>query len=216
MQRCLAVLLVVALVAGIDRPPEPPVVFFNGKDLTGWQGLEKYWSVKDGALVGSTAPDGLRFNTFLCSRQQFGDFELSFRVRLSGPAANSGVQVRSAVFDQEHFAVKGPQCDMGQQYWGSLYGEHFGGEPDANGLDKGGMMQAAAPELVRKTLKEGDFNDYAIRCVGKRVTITLNGQTTVDGEFPTIPDRGIVAFQIHGGPAMEVVFKDIQFKDLSR
>ena len=28
------------------------VSIFNGKDLTGWKGLEGFWSVKDGAIVG--------------------------------------------------------------------------------------------------------------------------------------------------------------------
>src|SRR5437763_17155393 len=27
---------------------------FNGKDLTGWEGLEGAWKVQDGAIVGST------------------------------------------------------------------------------------------------------------------------------------------------------------------
>ena len=31
--------------------------FFNGKNLDGWEGIEKYWSVKDGAIVGYTAED---------------------------------------------------------------------------------------------------------------------------------------------------------------
>src|SRR5207247_2615891 len=49
--------------------------FFNGKDLTGWEGLTQYWTVKDGALIGAS-PDGLKFNTFLCSKKKYGDFEL--------------------------------------------------------------------------------------------------------------------------------------------
>src|SRR5262249_56009636 len=90
--------------------------------------LSKYWSVKAGALVGNTHPDGLKFNTFLCSKKKYGDFELFFKVRLRGKGwpGNSGVQVRSEGFDRKHFAVKGPQCDIGAEYWGSLYGEHFG------------------------------------------------------------------------------------------
>src|SRR5262249_44494795 len=103
------------------------------------------------------------------------------------------------------FAVGGPQCDIGQIYWGSLYGEHFGG-----------MMKAAPKDLVRKVLKEKDFNDYHIRCVGKRVTIKLNGETTVDDEFPKMPNEGIIAFQLHSGPPMEVTFRNIRFKDLSK
>src|SRR5438552_671246 len=105
---------------------------FIDKDLTGWEGLiAEHWSYKDSALVG-LAPQGLKFNTFLCSKKKYGDFELKFQVWLIGKNANSGVQIRSAIFDHQHFAVKGPQCDMGQVYWASLYGEHFGGKKDKN------------------------------------------------------------------------------------
>src|SRR5712692_9660913 len=86
--------------------------FFNGKDLEGWEGLKEYWSVQDGAIVGAT-PNGLKFNTFLCSKKMYKDFELSFQVRLKDGKGNSGVQIRSEVFDPEKFAVKGPQCDIG-------------------------------------------------------------------------------------------------------
>lgn len=177
--------------------------FFNGQNLEGWQGLERYWSVKEGAIVGSTEPSGIPFNTFLCSKKQYGDFELSFKVRLKGGRGNSGVQVRSEIFDKEKFAVKGPQCDIGDVYWGSLYGEHFGG-----------MMKAADKNVVTRVLKKDDFNDYFIRCVGKHVIIKLNGETTVDQEFPNLPPTGIIAWQLHSGGPMEVTFKDIRFKAL--
>ncbi len=178
-------------------------VFFNGKDLTGWRGLTQYWKVVDGAIVGSTEPNGLKFNTFLCSEREYGDFELSFQVRLKNGQGNSGVQIRSEIFDKEKFAVRGPQCDIGQIYWGSLYGEHFGG-----------MMQAAPKDLVAKAVKPADFNHYHIRCVGKHVTIKINGVTLVDGEFPKMPDKGIIAWQLHSGGPMEVIFKDIQFREI--
>lgn len=177
--------------------------FFNGQNLEGWQGLERYWSVKDGAIVGSTEPSGITFNTFLCSKKQYGDFELSFKVRLKGGKGNSGVQIRSEIFDKEKFAVKGPQCDIGDVYWGSLYGEHFGG-----------MMKAADKETVTRVLKKDDFNDYYIKCVGKHVTIKINGAVTVDQEFPNLPPTGIIAWQLHSGGPMEVVFKDIRFREL--
>src|SRR5689334_6352666 len=80
--------------------------FFSGKDLSGWEGLEPYWKVQDGAIVGSTGPDGGKFNTFLCSKKTYKDFELSFQVKLTGKGwtGNSGVQIRSEVFDREHMA----------------------------------------------------------------------------------------------------------------
>jgi hypothetical protein len=180
--------------------------FFNGKDFEGWEGLMDYWSVKDGAIVGTAPADGLKFNTFLCSKKKFKDFELTFQIRLKDGKGNSGVQIRSEIFDREHFAVKGPQCDIGDVFWGSLYGEHFGG-----------MMQQAPKDVVAKVLKKDDFNDYYIKCVDKHVTIKLNGEVTVDNDFAKMPEDGILGWQMHAGyPAMEVTFKNIKFKDLTK
>lgn len=195
---CSSILVLVVAVPGQEKGD-----FFNGKDLAGWRGLTQYWKVVDGAIVGSTEPNGLKFNTFLCSEREYGDFELSFQVRLKNGRGNSGVQIRSEIFDKEKFAVRGPQCDIGEGYWGSLYGEHFGG-----------MMQAAPKELIAQAVKPAEFNHYFIRCVGKHVTIRINGETMVDGEFPKMPDKGIIAWQLHAGGPMEVTFKDIQFREI--
>jgi hypothetical protein len=199
------VLAVAALVSLALHGPaqEDKGDFFNGKDLAGWEGLTQYWKVQDGAIVGSTFPDGLKFNTFLCSKKKYRDFELKFQVRLKDGKGNSGIQIRSEVFEPKTFAVKGPQCDIGAQYWGSLYGEHFGG-----------MMQAAPKDVVAKAVKPSEFNEYHIRCVGKHVTIKLNGAVTVDGDFPKMPDEGIIAWQLHSGGAMEVTFRDIEFREI--
>src|SRR5258708_2427383 len=143
--------------------------FLGGKDLEGWEGLKQHWSVKDGALVGTTYPDGNSFNTFLCSNKNYKDFELKFQVKLQGKGwpGNSGVQVRSKIIDTEdgrkHFAVSDPQCDMGDVYWGSLYGEEFGG-----------MMKQAPEDLVNKVPNKQHINDYPIQIVGEHATINLN------------------------------------------
>ncbi|HZZ82370.1 MAG TPA: DUF1080 domain-containing protein [Gemmataceae bacterium] len=205
MQRLIGLFAIGVLFAIPAAQAGEPEDFFNGKDLSTFEGLIKdYWSVKDGAIVGSTAPKGINFNTFLCSKKKYKDFELKFQVKLA-KQGNSGIQIRSHIHNKEKFAVTGPQCDMGGPYWGSLYGENFGG-----------MMKAADAKLVKEVLKEGAFNDYDIKCVGKHVTIKLNGKTTVDGDFAKMPDEGIIAFQIHGGPSMDVTFKNIYFRDLNR
>jgi hypothetical protein len=213
MRYTLLLALAGALVpaAPADKPSAAPgdrvsaSDFFNGTNLDGWEGLLKYWSVKDGALVGYT-PEDPKFNTFLCSKKKYGDFELRFKVRLKDGVGNSGVQIRSKIINQERFAVGGPQADIGQGYWGSLYGEAFGG-----------MMKQSPPDLVKKVVKQSDFNDYSIKCVGKHVTIKVNGETMVDGDFPKMPDEGIIAWQLHAGfNSMEVTFKDIRFKDLGK
>ena len=178
-------------------------VFFNGKDFEGWEGLFEFWTVKDQAIIGAT-PKGLKFNTFLCSKKKYGDFELKLQVKMN-KTGNSGIQIRSQIHNAKTFAVAGPQCDMGDPYWwGCLYGEEFGG-----------MMKAADKEIVKKALKSEQFNDYYIRVVGKHVTIKLNGQTTVDDDFPKMADTGIIAWQLHAGGPMEVIFKNIQFTPIA-
>jgi hypothetical protein len=192
-------MLAVALMASPNSVQSgEKAVFFNGKDFEGWEGRMEFWSVKDGVITGKT-PDNHKFNTFLCSKQKYGDFELKFQVKMT-KNGNSGVQIRSEIVDKKTFAVAGPQADMGGPYWGSLYGERFGG-----------MMKAADATLVKKTVKEEDWNDYYIKTVGKHITIKLNGETMVDGDFPKAADTGIIAWQLHAGPSMEVSFRNIQF-----
>lgn len=177
--------------------------FFNGRDLSGWKGLPPLWSVRDGTIVGSSRPDGIKFNTCLVSNKQYADFELKCKVKLSGSeAANSGIQIRSQVVDAKQYKVVGAQCDIGQAYWGSLYGEGTG------------MMRQADKDVVAKALKGGDCNELYVRCVRRRVTIKLNGETTVDEVFPRLPARGVIGWQLHGGKGFEVVIRDIEFKEL--
>jgi hypothetical protein len=192
---------------------QSPSAFFNGKDFNGWEGLEQYWSVKDGALIGMHK--GLKFNTFLCSKRKYANFELKFQVKLTGGGANSGVQVRSKIINDKTFAVGGPQCDMGDNYWASLYGEHYSPDQGIAASVAGGMMKAADAKVVKRVLKAGEFNDYYIKCVGEHVTIKLNGEITVDAGFPKMPRDGIIAWQLHAGGPMEVVFRNIRFKELS-
>ncbi len=213
MRFVIALALVGLMLVATGTRAEKPSAPFVDKDLSAWEGLKEFWTVQDGALVGA-CPKGLKFNTFLCSRKKYKNFELKFQVRLKDGTGNSGVQIRSRIRDgkeaMEQFAVEGPQCDIAVGYWGSLFGEHFYGKKPGDHQ----MMKAAPKEVIERVLKKADFNDYHIKCVGKHVTIKLNGATTVDDDFPGMHDEGIIAWQIHSGPPMEVVFKDIAFMEL--
>ena len=196
-------LLAVPAANRADEPKASP--FFDGKTLEGWEGQPGWWTVQDGAIVGSYTDKVLKHNTFLWSKKKYKDFELHFQIRLKNGMGNSGVQVRSDILDKDLYTATGPQCDIGQNYWGSLYGENFGG-----------MMKASNFDEVKKVLKPDDFNDYYIKVVGKHVTIRLDGLTTIDDDFEKMPDEGRIGWQMHAGfDYMEVTFKDIEFKDLS-
>lgn len=167
-----------------------------------WEGLSEFWKINGATVTGASPADGLKFNTFLCSKKKYKDFELKMQIRLKDGKGNSGIQIRSKIINMEKFAVGGPQCDIGANYWGSLYGEQFGG-----------MMKEADKNKINKVLKNEDFNDYHIKVVGKHVTIKVNGETAVDQEFEKLPDEGIIAFQLHAGGPMEVTFRNIEFKE---
>src|SRR5262245_23761127 len=69
---------------------------FNGKDLTGWEGNPKLWSVKNGTITGVTGSDPdnkISHNTFLVwTNGTVGDFELRLTYRIE--KGNSGIQYR--------------------------------------------------------------------------------------------------------------------------
>jgi serine/threonine protein kinase len=183
--------------------------FFNGKDLTGWEGLASIWGVEKGAIVG-TSISGWSVNTFLCSKRKYRDFDLKFEVRRKHGTGNSGVQFRSQLIDRTKFTVKGPQCEIDSAAFdfppGSLLSE-----PDPKPF----AIRSPRDEIARK-YRDTDFNAYHIRCVGKHVTIEVNGVTAVDRTLANLPDEGIIAWQMHGRrPPWEITFRNIEFTDLS-
>jgi len=180
------------------------VPLFNGRDLTGWTGDPALWSVADGAILGSTeaCKTPLKHNTFLATEKTYRNFVLRVSFKLRNH--NSGVQVRSRQYPD--YVVRGYQPDIAAaRYTGILYEE--GGR---------GILADVDPKEVAKHLKADDWNEYAITCDGPRITIVLNGFTTVDytEKKADAPQEGIIALQLHVGPAMQVRFKDIAIKEL--
>ena len=93
---------------------------FNGKDLTGWTGDDRLWSVKDGAIIGSTKNATIEQNSFLSYEKSYGDFILRVKAKLDNH--NSGIQFRGEQL--ENYAVAGYQADIAEQtYYGMLYEE---------------------------------------------------------------------------------------------
>src|ERR1039457_7144151 len=204
---------------------------FNGKDLTGWEGNPKLWSVKDGAITGqTTAENPAKGNTFLIwTNGTAADFELRGSCRLvPGDAkgfANSGVQYRSKVVDPANWVVGGYQADMeaGKTYTGILYEERFRGIMAERGQkvvwdndDKkqvvGSVGDAAA---IEASIKKGDWNDYVIIAKGNHLQQFVNGKQTIDVVDEDEAKRamsGVLALQLHAGPPMMAQFKNIRIK----
>jgi hypothetical protein len=96
---CLLLLFIAADEKTKDLPPfEPGEAIFNGKDLTGWEGDARLWSVRNGVLRGETTVEkAAAHNTFLIWRGgKTRDFVLKFKFHIRD--GNSGVQYRSQEF----------------------------------------------------------------------------------------------------------------------
>jgi hypothetical protein len=190
-----------ALVAYLASRAQVPMLatadnvkrFFNGRDLTGWQGESSLWSVEDGQIVGRTK--GLAENSFLRSDLAFGDFRLRVQVKLLRNEGNSGIQFRSEALDDG--LVKGYQADMGPGWWGKLYEEHGRG-----------LLSAQSGETHLKP----DWNTYEIQAIGSKLRTWLNGQPCVNLEDTGGARRGIFALQLHAGGPTEVRFKDFEIE----
>jgi hypothetical protein len=182
--------------------PEQFRRLFNGKDLSGWVTPEdkSLFAVLDGEIVGRTKGD-LKKNEFLVTEKRYGDFVLKAKVKYKN--GNSGIQFRSKRADDG--VVSGPQADVAEGFWGLLYEE------------KGrGILERYPEEKANQLVKKDDWNEFVITAKGQHVTIDLNGTRVIDREDPIFDKEGIIALQVHVGPAMEVRFKDIEIKELGR
>lgn len=183
------------------------VSLFDGKTLAGWKGRTELWKVDGETLVGSSKPAGINFNTFLISEKEYGDFILKLEFKFS--EGNSGVQFRSRrIGDAEQHRVSGYQADIGEGYHGALYDE----------ARRNRLLKTPEKLTVQKAFKKGEWNEYEIRAKGEEITLILNGTTTSvyqEGERE-IARKGIIALQLHGGPPMEIRFRNIRIKPLDR
>src|SRR5438552_3544730 len=101
------------------------IAIFNGKDLTWWEGLEGFWSVKDGAITAHETKETSKQTFLVFKGANVSDFELRIKYKFVTPDGNSGIQFRSKLLDPKTFRVGGYQADFDAKggYDGSVYDE---------------------------------------------------------------------------------------------
>ena len=200
---------------------------FNSKDLYGWSGND-IWKVENGAITAEIkAGKSLKKNEFLYFNEKLSDFDLSLKYKITGPSANSGIQIRSVKGKDGHAA--GYQCDLdnGQTWLGRIYDEHARGLIVERGTlttiaqdGKKHVFPFRDAKKLKSIAKQNDWNTYKIIARGNRIEIHINGvhfSTLEDYQQGQADLEGLLALQIHSGkgPA-QVFFKDISLKRLSR
>jgi hypothetical protein len=180
---------------------------FDGKTFQGWEGeTNKTFRIEEGAIVGGNLREPIPRNEFLCTDRSYTNFVLKLQFKLlGGEKANAGVQIRTQRIPNHHEVI-GYQADMGDGWWGSLYDESR----------RNRILAKADAEEVDKVLKRNDWNEYVIRCEGKRVRLWINGYQTVD--YTELDDaleqHGIIGLQIHSGPPSEAWYREIYIQEL--
>jgi hypothetical protein len=187
---------------------------FDGETLNGWtqnNGTATY-EVRDGVIVGRSVLKSP--NSFLCTNQTYGDFELEFEVKCG--AINSGVQIRSLQNDaiaKGH--VQGPQVEIehspGQS--GYLYGEAYSGWRSPEPKSKDPKVNA------HSIFKNDEWNHYRIVARGARIQTTLNRQLIADLDDPESFEQfpnGLIGLQVHSHPVadVEIEWRNIRIRKI--
>jgi HEAT repeat protein len=168
--------------------------FFNGEDLSGWEGNDTYWRFQNNAIA-ATSDTQIPRNEFLWSEIEVRDFYLVVDVKLEPATANAGVQFRSKKVD-EHGQASGYQGDIGQDVWGRLYHEHGRGKLDWT-------------DRAESAVKPGEWNRFEILAVGPAIWTSINGTLGVAFLDPAGEDErtGKIALQLHAGAPQTVHYR---------
>ncbi len=197
------------------------VPMFNGRDLTGWQGLVgnpltrakmspaelarlqeeankkmlENWSVKDGCIWFSGKGDNL------CSVKEYGDFELLVDWKIT-KGGDSGIYLRGS-----------PQV----QIWDTSRTE-VGAQVGSGGLYNN--QKNPSKPLVVADNPVGEWNSFRILMIGEKVSVWLNGILVVDDvvlenywdrSIPIFP-KGPIELQAHG---TNLAFRDIYVREIN-
>lgn len=204
----LTLFATVPLLSAADAPKPKSTTLFDAKTFTGWEGdTTKTFRIQDGCVVGGSLSSPVPRNEFLCTTRNYTNFVLRVEFKLlGGPKANAGIQIRTKRIPNHH-EVSGYQADMGDpSWWGCLYDESR----------RNKVLAKSDSAAVNKVLKRDDWNEYVIRCEGRRIQLFLNQLKTVDytEPDPAIPDFGVIALQIHGGPPSEAWYRNVTIEEL--
>jgi 3-keto-disaccharide hydrolase len=194
-----------------DAPPSDAIVLFDGKDLSKWEGGEK-WKIEDG--VATVRGSGIQ------TKQPFGDCQL--HVEWASPEKVSGSgqgRGNSGIYFMGHYEIQVLDSFNNQTY------------PDGSA----GSLYKQSPPLVNACRKPGEWQSYDIIFTAPRfkdgklakpgyVTVLHNGilvqnHTEIEGTtswdhapaYEPHADKMPLQLQDHGNP---VRYRNIWIREL--
>lgn len=180
---------------------EKPVVLFNGKDLSGWKGNDKYWSVQDGAIVGrNSAENAPKASTYLISDKKYRAFRLIFEGKLVTSEMHSGMAIWGAPVEKEgdphSYTGHLVMFPSGWGFW-DLYRR--------NGIYKDDGR-------AKKAGRQHEWNQMEILAQPPRIRFAVNGELAADwtDPKPELCVEGPLGLQLHSNKTpQEVHFRGL-------
>jgi hypothetical protein len=237
----LSLVASVASMAQGQDATKPSKSLFNGTDLSGWDGDPRFWRVEAGELVGETTESNkAEKNTFLIYRGgEFGDFDMQFKYQVTN--YNSGIQYRSTELGkwsiggyQSDFEAQHHKSDKGSidKFSGMFFDEQgrmFMGQRGQSVIVRSNPENPKKPKLevigtigdpveLEKKISRDGWNEMRVVARGFTFAHIINGQLmsmAIDEDKVSRKASGLIAIQLHSGPAMKIRIKDLTLRDLS-
>lgn len=210
----------VAEAPDLDGQPPAPLTprvllpefreLFDGKSLDGWtqRGGQAEFRVEEGAIVGKTriaTP-----NSFLCTAEEFGDFELELEFKLDNDRLNSGVQIRSSSRPEyKNGRVHGYQVEIdptSRGWTGGIYDE----------ARRGWLYPVKNKPEAQSAFRLGQWNKMRVVAQGNSIKTWIN-EIAVADLVDDVSPKGFVALQVHSSNEvmpMEIRWRNIRIKTL--
>ena len=161
------------------------VSLFDGQSLTGWVGNKSSYLVKEGMIVIEPKGGG---GGNLYTEKEYGNFILRFEFQLT-PGANNGLGIHAplegdAAYVGKEFQILDNEAEkyaglQTYQYHGSLYG-----------------VMSAKRGFLRPT---GEWNQQEVRINHPNVTVILNGEVILEGNYLEASQSGTLDKKEHPG-----------------
>lgn len=197
--------------------------------LAGWvrKGGQATYRVEGNELIGSCVLNTP--NTFLCSEKTYGDFILEYDFKVD-PRLNSGVQIRSEVFDKDaiiRWNGKDIKVPAGRVHG---YQVEIDPEPTRDRWWSAGLYDEARRDWLfpgilggdakaftaqgRTLFKQGQWNHVRIEAIGDRIRTWFNGTPCADIR-DNMTLRGLIGLQVHGiGSDQSKVGAEVRWRNL--
>ena len=199
----------------VASPPKPGGPLLNGKDLAGWTAIFKDGDAQADDEFSITSKGVLalrraRHEGYLKTEKPYQDFVLTFDWRFpkNGKMTGSGSGVLLGLGEEDGWLSHGFEVQIASRNCGDLWvydGHRFDGQATEGRFGR-------VPKKAGAERQIGEWNSYEIRCEGRKIKVTLNGNV-VNEATSDRPISGKIGLISQG---TEVEFRDFRLEKVRR